>query len=61
LTADSQRKVFGAVLFGKCLIHVHDTGINISRKVAFGTDFSDAELSWSRVEELMRAGRRLEF
>jgi hypothetical protein len=61
LTADTQRKVFGLVFTGKCLVRVHDGGMNISRKVAFGTDFSDANLTWDRVEELMRANRRPEF
>ena len=58
LTAETQRNVFGAVLFGKCLITVGNEGIGVTRSVCFGTDFSGTNFSWERVEELMKEGRR---
>jgi hypothetical protein len=59
LTADTQRKLFGAVLFGKCEIFADDIGIRSYRKVCFGTDFSSVTLTWDRVEAAVANGRKV--
>lgn len=56
LTAEAQRKVFGAVLFGKCRIYVSNHGINASRSACFGTDFSSIAVNWEEVEKKVATG-----
>ena len=56
LSADSQRAVFGLVLFGKCQMYVGDNGIRVIRSVCFGTDFSETRFDWADVEKYMAKG-----
>lgn len=58
LTAASQRLVFGAVLFGKCLMRATCNGLGISRTVCFGTDAVGIIFGWERLEKVMAEGRR---
>lgn len=50
LTAETQRALFGFVMFGKREIRVTADGISGSRSACFGTDFSSLSLSWEDVE-----------
>ena len=61
LTAAAQRALFGLVLFGKANVRVTNAGISAYRSVCFGTDFSDAILSWSDVEQHIAKGQRVSF
>jgi hypothetical protein len=58
LTADSQRLVFGANLFGKCQLKVDDNGLKVTRKVCFGIDFVCTWFDWETLERVIADGRR---
>lgn len=58
LTAESQRLVFGAVLFGKCQMRVANDGVHIQRMVCFGTDCSGTFFDWDALERQMALGCR---
>ncbi len=58
LTAETQRALFGFVLFGKCNLKVDANGIKVSRSVCFGTDFSTTTFDWNDVERCMAGGYR---
>lgn len=61
LSASSQRKVFGAVLFGKAKIKATADGIRSVKKVAFGQDFNDVNLTWPQVGEAIKAGKPINW
>ena len=61
LSANSQRAVFGAYLFGKCSIVAHETGLTISKKVCFGTDFTAMRITWDELDVLIATGKALRY
>jgi hypothetical protein len=61
LSANSQCAVFGAYLFGKCSIVVHEAGLTISKKVCFGTDFTTLPITWDELDVLIATGKALHY
>lgn len=61
LSAESQRQLFGVVMFGKANVMVTNKGISAYRSVCFGTDFSSTNLDWSEVEKHIANGTQVVF
>ena len=53
LTADTQRAMFGFVMFGRREIKCTADGIKGSRSACFGTDFSSIDLDWDEIEHYL--------
>lgn len=59
LSSATQRAILGYPVFGKQEILVEDSGVQVRRSAAFGTDSARTRFSWTAVTRAARDERKL--